>query len=316
MVFGIGVDPLLARGQRQAVHVHAEVGIAQDGEFVHLRAHLEDRRHLRVDEAADGVGIAAHQHRRHQLRRDELPVDLDVLGVGRLQQDRQRDHVGGVGRRGDALAVEVLRRTDVGLGLQADERDRRDVERDVVRLQRLAGVERGVLHHHRRVDVADVVRAARHGVGGVARAGAAVDLDGEAFLLEVALLLGDEERRVRALHGPVEHHLDVGAFELGVGRRGGPGDHRGKGAAHDRGKGLRTVHATSWLIDWVRIPRLPRGDSCRGRCLRRLRSRAPAAAHSARTMIENAPPCQGAHRPGARGTIAARAGLRPCVQVT
>ena len=166
-------------------------------------------RNVRVGEAAGPLDLAPAQHRTEQLRLHVHPVDLHVGNAGGLQQDRNGVVHGGARPAGNLATLKIGGFTNAGVAA-GDDRKRRLVEADIdreKRRRRVRGVETNEGGH---VDPAELVGAAgdadRH-VGGSA---AGVDgIGGDAFGFEVALLLRDEERRMRALDDPVQHDLDV-----------------------------------------------------------------------------------------------------------
>ena len=130
------------------------------------------------------------------------PSSLFLLDEHR-QQPRGRRAL----RAAERVALEILDGVDAA-GLLGDDRERRLVPDHVDHDRRILRLGRGVLDDG--VDVAEAgVIGARHDARHRgARALALVDHDVEAFLLEVAVVLGIEERGVAALRLPAQRELD------------------------------------------------------------------------------------------------------------
>ena len=58
-----------------------------DDILVSTRADVERRRNIRIGKTSGADNIPAFEHRAEQLRLDVDPIDINVLGMRRLQQD-------------------------------------------------------------------------------------------------------------------------------------------------------------------------------------------------------------------------------------
>ncbi|MFK4628585.1 orotate phosphoribosyltransferase-like protein [Bradyrhizobium elkanii] len=137
------------------------------------------------------------------------------------------------------MALEILDRLDAARVL-GDDREWRLVPHHVDHDRRILRLGRGVLDD--RVDVAEAgVIGARHDARhGRAGALALVDHDVEALLFEVAVVLGVEERGVRALRLPAQRELDGGV--LGARRTGDQGQSQQRGAYFSQHRDLLKLH--------------------------------------------------------------------------
>src|SRR5262249_57540211 len=103
------------------------MGVVESEEMVGCETRLERGRNVRNGEAAGAVDLAAFEHRAKQLRLHRHPIDLDALGVGSLEQDRDRVMHSGAGSASDLLPVEIDRLADTR-ALTCDYCQRRLVE--------------------------------------------------------------------------------------------------------------------------------------------------------------------------------------------
>src|SRR6185437_7793761 len=144
----------------------------------------------------------------------------------------------------ERLAFELLRRGDV-LVLHRIDRERRDAVNHEYGLRRVVGMLGR--EHGERVDVAeaDVVGAACDARHRRARSLTLIHLHVETFGFEVALVLGEEEPRLRALIFPIEDEADF--YRIG-GVAGGRVRHRGGTEQRDANE-IPDRHFSSPL-DW------------------------------------------------------------------
>ena len=208
-------DGLRIRGQElardhHAVGIEVEAIIAELEPFVVLVGILAVQHEVKVARDVEhqrGVDIALDQHRLLQVRRHVGDLDLLALQLVLLREHRQQPRGRRALRAAQRMALEILDGVDAA-GLLGDDRKRRLVPDHVDHDRRVLRLGRGVLDDG--VDVAEAgIIGARHDARyGGAGALALVDHDIEAFLFEIAVVLGIEERGVGALRLPAERELD------------------------------------------------------------------------------------------------------------
>src|SRR5262249_11475961 len=152
-----------------------------------------DRRHLALHEPGDRLHLAGDQRRWRAGRVDAHHANLVAVELAAFDEGRPLLELGRAGRDRDALAFEVLRRVDGGVGehrdagriAPVDPGDRTDVHsfRDAVA-------------DHETVGEPDLRRLAGDQLRGAARALARAELDVEAGLFVEALLLRHHESGV------------------------------------------------------------------------------------------------------------------------
>ena len=175
---------------------------------VRIHAHAQGVEQNRQVVARYALHLALLEHRHPQIGLHVLPVDfrrIDARDIGEGGKQLERAVVD---RRAEGHALELPGLHDPGrLGRRDDER--RLVVDHVDRDRLLALVLRGKPRD--RVDVAEsrVVGGTRHLGHRGARPRPLVELDIDAGLLEIPLVVGQEEPRLRALKLPVEDEANL-----------------------------------------------------------------------------------------------------------
>ncbi len=233
---GVGtlVHQLAGDDQAVGIEVHAVVAVIDEAELlVRIDAGGLGREADRVDEAEGPVDLAALEHLLAQVRRHVGDRHLGRVDLGQAREGGEELQRAVIGRTADILALEVLRLLDRSVRLHRDG-EGRAVEHHVdADGRRRIGARLAAGERDQRVDVAEahVIGAGAHRADRRARAIALVDVEFDAGLPEIAVVLREEEPALRPLVAPVQHHLEADRCGLGDGRGGRHEGKKGRGGS-------------------------------------------------------------------------------------
>ena len=185
-------------------HVDPVVGEADRVDVLVCRVLQLDRLVHHV--AEQQVRLVVHHGIELRLRVTGHRLEIRVLESGLLQEQRPDLRHRVAGRHGDRLALDVLGLADVAIG-KAHRRHRRRLQRNADGSDRCTL--RCRLDHRRDVGVAERCRPRCDRLHRYTGASAFLDVQVDPFLVEVAALLAEEERRMLAVDVPVEQQHDL-----------------------------------------------------------------------------------------------------------